>query len=83
MISELEKVRKPEAEIFLRALRNLGVTPNESVFIGDHPDTDVMGAKRIGMKSIWKRDLGWQEPENSDGIIDDLGELPMIIQRLS
>ena len=42
-----------------------------------------MGAKRIGMKSIWKRDLEWQEPENSDGIIDDLGELPMMIQRFS
>ncbi len=83
LISEIEKVRKPEREIFLRTLRNLGVTPDKSVFIGDHPDTDVMGAKRIGMKSIWKRDLEWQEPENSDGIIDDLGELPMMIQRFS
>lgn len=83
LISEVEKVRKPEAEIFLRALRNLGVTPDKSVFIGDHPDTDVMGAKRVGMKSIWKRDLRWEEPEISDGIIDDLGELPMIIERFS
>jgi len=83
LISEVEKVRKPEAEIFLRALRNLGVTPDESVFIGDHPDADVMGAKRIGMKSIWKRDLGWQEPENPDGIIDNLGNLPLMLERLS
>ncbi|MDZ7958653.1 MAG: HAD family hydrolase [Aulosira sp. DedQUE10] len=82
LISELEGVRKPEAEIFLRALRNLGVTPDESVFIGDHPHTDVMKAKLIGMKGIWKRNLGWQEPENTDGIIDDLSDLPGIIGSL-
>ena len=83
LISEVEGVRKPEAEIFLRALRNLGVIPDESVFIGDHPDTDVIGAKRVGMKSFWKRDLGWQKPEISDGIVDDLSELPVMLKRLS
>ncbi|RCJ41182.1 L-2-haloalkanoic acid dehalogenase [Nostoc minutum NIES-26] len=81
LISEIEGVRKPEAEIFIRALRSLGVMANESIFIGDRPDVDVMGAKHIGMKSIWKRDLGWREPENADGIIDDLGEIPLIIER--
>ncbi|MFN6567246.1 HAD family hydrolase [Dendronalium sp. ChiSLP03b] len=58
LISEIEGVRKPEAEIFIRALCSLGVMANESIFIGDRPDVDVMGAKHIGMKSIWKRDLG-------------------------
>ncbi|BAZ48451.1 HAD-superfamily hydrolase [Nostoc sp. NIES-4103] len=82
LISEIERVRKPEAEIFLRALHRLGVTADESIFIGDHPDVDVMGAKHVGMKSIWKRDLGWAEPENADGIIDDLGDLPLVIERL-
>ncbi|MBD2211767.1 HAD family hydrolase [Calothrix sp. FACHB-156] len=57
----------------------MNILPNESVFIGDHPQTDVMGAKRMGMKSIWKRDLGWQAPENPDAIIDDLRELPGIV----
>lgn len=79
LISEFEGIRKPDAEIFLRALRNLNILPNESVFIGDHPQTDVMGAKRMGMKSIWKRDLGWQAPENPDAIIDGLSELPGIV----
>lgn len=83
LISEVEGVRKPEAEIFLRALSRLGVTSNESVFVGDHPDADVMGAKRIGMTSIWKRDIGWAEPENPDGIIDDLKELPLMLQRFN
>lgn len=83
LISEVEKVRKPEAEIFLRALGNLGVSPEESIFVGDHPEADVMGAKRVGMKGIWKRDLGWEEPENADGIIDDLAELLLLIKKLS
>jgi putative hydrolase of the HAD superfamily len=83
LISEIEGVRKPKAEIFLRALHRLGVRADESIFVGDHPDVDVMGAKHVGMKGIWKRDLGWSEPKNADGIIDDLGDLPLMIKRLS
>jgi putative hydrolase of the HAD superfamily len=79
LISEIEGISKPAAEIFLRALSNLGVLADESVFIGDHPENDIMGAQRVGMKTIWKRDSGWEVPNNPDGIIDDLGELPLVI----
>ncbi|BAY09212.1 HAD family hydrolase [Calothrix sp. NIES-2098] len=82
LISETEGVRKPEAEIFLRALQKLGVQAQESVFIGDHPTADVLGAKNIGMKAIWKCDRYWPEPVEVDAIIDDLSMLPSIIQRL-
>ncbi len=82
LISEVEGISKPAAEIFLRALGNLDVLPDESVFIGDHPINDIMGAQSVGMKAIWKRDYVWEIPENPDGIIDDLGELPLLIRRL-
>lgn len=82
LISEVEGVRKPDVEIFMRASYNLNVTPHESVFIGDHPEVDILGARKAGMKSIWKRNPGWQEPQHADGIIDDLGEIPLLIKNI-
>jgi putative hydrolase of the HAD superfamily len=80
LISEIEGVRKPDAEIFYRALKKLGTTAEQSVFVGDHPTVDILGAKNIGMKAIWKRDNYWSEPVEVDAIIDDLISLPSIIQ---
>ncbi|MFQ4143586.1 HAD family hydrolase [Chlorogloeopsis sp. ULAP02] len=80
LISESEGVRKPEAEIFSRALRKLGVKAEQSVFVGDHPKVDVLGAKNIGMKTIWKRDSYWGYSAEADEIIEDLSMLPAIIQ---
>ncbi|MUG95867.1 HAD-IA family hydrolase [Scytonema sp. UIC 10036] len=80
LISEVEGVRKPDPEIFHRALHKLGVTPEQSVFVGDHPTVDVLGAKNIGMKAIWKRDRHWAEPVKVDAIVEDLSMLPEIIQ---
>ncbi|MBD2434684.1 MULTISPECIES: HAD family hydrolase [Fischerella] len=80
IISESEGVRKPEAEIFDRALQKLRVKAQQSVFVGDHPTIDVLGAKSFGMKAVWKRDPYWTEPIEADAIIDDLSLLPSIIQ---
>jgi len=42
-------VGKPEPDLFLKAAERLGVRPSECVMIGDNPDTDGVGAKRLGM----------------------------------
>jgi len=81
LISEIEQVRKPQAEIFHRAAKRLGVIAKNSVFIGDHPEADIMGAKNVEMKAIWKRSLHWQEPKGADAIIDELDEIPSILQQ--
>jgi putative hydrolase of the HAD superfamily len=80
LISEIEGVRKPEPEIFYRALQKLGVTAEQSVFVGDHPTTDVLGAKSIGMKAVWFRDSYWTKPVDADAMIEGLTMLPLIIQ---
>lgn len=43
---------KPDPEVFRRALQALDVRPEDSVFVGDHPVRDVMGARRVGMRAI-------------------------------
>jgi putative hydrolase of the HAD superfamily len=45
--------RKPKAEIFEMALRRLGVTASESLFVGDRVDIDVVGAQGVGMHAVW------------------------------
>jgi putative hydrolase of the HAD superfamily len=45
-------VRKPHPEIFRLTLRQLGVTPNEAVHVGDDPVLDVRGAKGAGMRVV-------------------------------
>ena len=45
-------VRKPQPEIFLHALRELGVEPVNAVFVGDRLETDVQGAANVGMTTV-------------------------------
>ena len=81
LISEIEQVRKPQAEIFHRAVKQLGVTSRRSVFVGDHPEADIMGAKNAGMRAIWKRSVNWEETKGADAIINELNEIPFILQQ--
>lgn len=43
---------KPDARIFNCALKRLGTTPDETIFIGDNPDADIAGALAVGMKAV-------------------------------
>jgi len=45
-------IRKPDPGIFLYAMKTLGVKPNESVHVGDHPRNDVGGALTMGIKTV-------------------------------
>src|SRR5690625_2665524 len=82
LISEWEGMKKPEPEIFRRALDKLNVLPTECIYVGDHPDKDVKAAHSAGMKSIWKKDDQWKEVE-ADFIVNDLEEIPLIIGELN
>lgn len=81
LISETEQLRKPQPEIFQRALFRLSVTAQESVYIGDNPEADIIGAKNAGLKTIWKRNQFWSEPNEADAIIDELDEILPIIEQ--
>ena len=52
VVSEEVQLRKPQIEIFQKALDELNVRAGDSVFVGDNPEADIVGAKTAGMKAI-------------------------------
>lgn len=44
------KKRKPDPEVFRYALRELGVKPEETMYVGDDLESDYKAAERVGMK---------------------------------
>ena len=48
-LREYTVIGKPERTLFERGCRRLDVAPSDAVMIGDNPETDGLGARRIGM----------------------------------
>ncbi|RXZ77458.1 HAD-IIIA family hydrolase [Paenibacillaceae bacterium] len=53
VVSDEVQVKKPDKRIFEIALERLGVKPETSFYIGDHPLNDIKGASEAGLKTIW------------------------------
>ena len=53
VVSGAVNKRKPSPEIFEKALEKLGVSAEDTVFVGDTVDADIEGAKKAGMKAIY------------------------------
>ena len=72
LISEAEGIHKPDPQIFHRALERLNANPGQGVFVGDHPEVDVAGAKAAGMRAIWRRDPRVSRIVKADAVIAEL-----------
>lgn len=51
-VSEEIKRPKPDPEIFRHALKTTNARKNQSLMIGDNPDTDIKGALNLGIDAI-------------------------------
>ena len=78
-------VRKPSPKPFQMALDYLKVKPEEALMIGDWPERDVVGAKQIGIKTIFARygDTFGTLDSGADWDINDIYEVVDIIKELS
>lgn len=83
LISEAEGVKKPDPEIFRRALDKMGTQANRTAMIGDNPTADIAGARALGLKTIWKKDPHWPPPQAADAVIEDLDQLSATVDRLN
>jgi putative hydrolase of the HAD superfamily len=75
LISDAEGISKPDRQIFHRALERLNANPAQAVFVGDHPEVDVAGARAAGMQAIWRRDPQVSRMVDADAVIEELGDL--------
>lgn len=74
--------RKPNAAPFKRALELLGVKGHESLMIGDWEERDVVGAAKVGMKTVFARygDTFGTVESNADYEVNDIAELIEIVR---
>ena len=82
VVSAAVNKRKPSPEIFQKALDKIGVTAENTVFVGDTADADIIGAKAAGMKTIFIERRVQKEAEEArpDQIIKSLSELTAAIK---
>jgi 2-haloalkanoic acid dehalogenase type II len=51
--SESARVYKPDTAAFEHILDLMDLRPEQAWYVGDNPFDDVLGASRVGMKTIW------------------------------
>jgi putative hydrolase of the HAD superfamily len=77
---------KPHPSSLLRCIRQLGSTPDTTIFVGDNPERDVRGARNAGVAIVRIRRPGAyfsdtpSEGDKADHEILDLTELAPILQ---
>jgi len=80
--------RKPKKPIFEKALKLMGLEPNEVIMIGNQIDSDILGGNRMGIITVW---FHWNnryrtkvktEAEMPGYVISTLEDLPLIIDQI-
>lgn len=75
---------KPAPGQFLRTLAALGVEPEEAAHVGDLPETDLAGARAVGMKAILFLGASRREDGRSlaDAAFEDYDQLEGLLETL-
>jgi HAD superfamily hydrolase (TIGR02253 family) len=77
---------KPHPEPYRVALRKLGLRPEEVIFVGDNPNRDILGAGKLGIRTVLAKYGEWTKPEGKsmkpDHEIRDVQELLDILGRI-
>jgi len=75
--------KKPDVRLFTIAMGKFGVRPEESIYVGDNPNKDLLGAKRAGMKFLFFGEEFQEYQEHNalkpDGIFSDYSELEEVV----
>jgi HAD superfamily hydrolase (TIGR01662 family) len=87
LVSAAVGIRKPHPDIFKQALDYWGVPASRTVMIGDTLGADILGAKQVGIASVWIARRA-DRPDNRahldtilpDARIDTLIELPDLLE---
>ncbi len=75
--------RKPAPGPFKKALEKLGVKAGESLMVGDWAERDMIGAKQVGMKTVFAKygDTFGTVHSHADYDVGDISELVDIVKK--
>lgn len=76
--------RKPSPMPFERALDRMALRPAEVIMVGDWPERDMVGAGRLGIRTVFARygDSKGVTQSGADYEIDDISELIQVLDQL-
>ncbi len=80
VFSSHEECAKPGAAIFNRSLERSGLLASESMFIGDHLENDLQGAKAVGMTALLLDRVGRYSERPELNPISDLHEIDRFLK---
>ena len=84
--SEAAEAYKPLPSGFRQIMGQLGVLPEETIYVGDTLYDDILGAQGVGMRAVWVNRYGAEvDPRfpTPDYEVRSLSELPDILQAVS
>ncbi|OTG68379.1 hydrolase [Acinetobacter sp. ANC 4470] len=77
--SGLLGISKPNAEIFLHTSRQLGISAQHCLYIGDHPINDIQGATDAGMSAVWLDGFHYADEHWPINRIQNLAEIKQFL----
>lgn len=75
-------VRKPDPKIFELGVKALGITPEETLVVGDSYKKDIVPAETLGCQVLWIKGSGWtpeDDAQTHDNIIRDISEIGSLL----
>ena len=76
-------VAKPARPIFDEAINRAGVEPHESLHVGDHPESDILGAQNAGMRTAWinRTNATWPDHlQSPDVAVDSMSGVRQLLE---
>lgn len=75
--------RKPYPVIFQAALDHFQIPPEQTVMVGDNYEADILGARQLGMNTIWitrRISLPSNDPRiQEETVVSKLSEIPALL----
>ncbi|MBU0461531.1 MAG: HAD family hydrolase [Nanoarchaeota archaeon] len=74
---------KPNADILIRIMEELGYAPEDSFSIGDDLHKEILLPKKLGMKTVLVKHWPYNDEElaHADFVVENVSELPPILKK--
>lgn len=79
-------VHKPNAEPFILMSQQLGIPPQELMYVGDNPVNDVSGSRSAGYTPVWVKTTGYwcfDEIPRAEYEVETVEEIPALVQHIN